>query len=106
MASEAFEGVRQAVPICSRPSGHPRGFAAHALGVGLAIALAPMLARAQDPKLEPYGFIRLDAIYDDSPMSHDQLPYVNWKTEYPAAEGADDGEGTANRIDAHATFNL
>jgi hypothetical protein len=34
------------------------------------------------------------------------LEYINWKTEYQAAEGADDGEGTANRIDAHATFNL
>jgi hypothetical protein len=89
MAIQAVEGVRQAVPICSRLSGHPRSFAAQALGVGLTIALAPMLALAQDPKLEPYGFIRLDAIYDDSPMSHDQFP--GWILQ--ETPGVDENDG-------------
>jgi hypothetical protein len=64
-------------------------------GVPLALAMVAA-ADAGETVLKPYGFVRLDAIVNDSPMSHPQFPmWVLSETASPSAASVvakDEGE--------------
>jgi len=56
-------------------------------GAAAAAIAAPAARAAEGPKLTPYGFIRLDAIFDDSRMSDPQYPF--WVSSEPASKRND-----------------
>ncbi len=57
-----------------------------AIAAVAALGASPARA-AEGPKLTPYGFIRLDAIFDDSRMFNPQYPF--WVLSEPASERND-----------------